>query len=415
MWVMAKRKRRTPDRGVKRPKGRAPARRQPGAVRPALCVVAVCLCLLLSLGDAWGKPGSRLEFSVVVPGLEYAHLRITNQPWSVHIARLERARPEFGIVSTLGRGVIQGLSPLSAQARSVPPAIGRPVAAVNGDFFLIHPGPYQGDPKGLQILNGELVSTPGQLSFWAAGHELHIDPVASAMAVTWPDGTKTPFGLNQTPQPDTAVLFTPIFGPSTRATNQIELTLEKLDAGRWLPLRASRSFRARVRSISMCGDTRLEPDIAVLTLGAKLTKHLNSIKPAAVVQLSTALSKDLGGATVAIGGGPMLVHNGRRQQWPGEKGANAYLLPRHPRTALGFNARYFFLVEVDGRQKGLSVGMSFVELASFMKKLGCSEAMNLDGGGSATFWLDGKVMNSPSDKQERALANALVIVLQKAR
>jgi exopolysaccharide biosynthesis protein len=41
--------------------------------------------------------------------------------------------------------------------------------------------------------------------------------------------------------------------------------------------------------------------------------------------------------------------------------------------------------------------------------------MNLDGGGSATFWLDGKVMNSPSDKQERALANALVIVLQKAR
>ena len=55
------------------------------------------------------------------------------------------------------------------------------------------------------------------------------------------------------------------------------------------------------------------------------------------------------------------------------------------------------------------MGMSFAELATFMRELGCSEAMNLDGGGSSTFWLDGKVMNSPSDKHERALANAIVI------
>ena len=49
-------------------------------------------------------------------------------------------------------------------------------------------------------------------------------------------------------------------------------------------------------------------------------------------------------------------------------------------------------------------------LAAFMKKLGCTEAMNLDGGGSATFWLDGHVKNSPSDKRERSLANAVMIV-----
>ena len=106
----------------------------------------------------------------------------------------------------------------------------------------------------------------------------------------------------------------------------------------------------------------------------------------------------------------MLVHLGREQHWPGEKAANGYLLPRHPRTAIGFNSRYFFMVEVDGRQKDLSMGMSFAELAAFMKRLGCTEAMNLDGGGSATFWLNGRIMNSPSDKHERPLANALVIV-----
>ena len=54
--------------------------------------------------------------------------------------------------------------------------------------------------------------------------------------------------------------------------------------------------------------------------------------------------------------------------------------------------------------------MTFAELAAFMKNLGCAEAMNLDGGGSSTFWLNGKVMNSPSDKHERSLANAIIIV-----
>ena len=73
---------------------------------------------------------------------------------------------------------------------------------------------------------------------------------------------------------------------------------------------------------------------------------------------------------------------------------------------------YFFLLVVDGRQKDLSIGMTLGELAEFMLKLGCTEAMNLDGGGSSTFWLDGKIMNSPSDGHERRIANGLIL-LQK--
>jgi exopolysaccharide biosynthesis protein len=102
------------------------------------------------------------------------------------------------------------------------------------------------------------------------------------------------------------------------------------------------------------------------------------------------------------------VHLGKEQTWPAARGTNQP--PRHPRTALGFNSRYLLLVEVDGRQKELSMGMSFAELARLMKSLGCTEAMNLDGGGSSTFWLDGKVMNSPSDKHERSLANGIFVV-----
>ena len=68
-----------------------------------------------------------------------------------------------------------------------------------------------------------------------------------------------------------------------------------------------------------------------------------------------------------------------------------------------------FHVEVDGRQSGLSVGMTLPELAAYMQKLGCEQAMNLDGGGSATLWVCGNVMNSPSEGQERPGANTLVV------
>jgi exopolysaccharide biosynthesis protein len=83
---------------------------------------------------------------------------------------------------------------------------------------------------------------------------------------------------------------------------------------------------------------------------------------------------------------------------------------RHPRTAIGWNQEYFFLVEVDGRQLRLSAGMTLPELADYMLKLGCEEAMNLDGGGSATCWYNGRVMNSPSQGRERPAANGLVVL-----
>jgi exopolysaccharide biosynthesis protein len=106
--------------------------------------------------------------------------------------------------------------------------------------------------------------------------------------------------------------------------------------------------------------------------------------------------------TTAIGGGPMIIRNGKAMEWSG-------FLLRHPRTALGWNADQIFLVEVDGRQSQ-SVGMTFPELADYLVKLGCQNAMNLDGGGSATMWALGQVMNSPSEGQERPGANALVVL-----
>jgi len=377
-----------------------------------LAIVPSCFSILvylfLNAGAILAKSEFQPAYSSAIPGLNYANIRLTNHPWSIHIARLDRSRKDFQVVTTLGKGTIQGLEPLSAQVKAATSPQLHPVAAVNGDFFLIAPGPYQGDPKGLQILNGELVSEPDGPSFWMeTGGRLHLDDVKKKFSVIWPDHSKTSFGLNETPKTNSVVLFMPIFGKSTRNTNGLEIILES--AGKpWLPLRANEAYRAKVREVRTTGDTPLTRDTMVLSLGRGLTNKFATIKNGDILQISTAMSESVKTATFALGGGPVLVTHGREQKWP-TKGGNTYLLPRHPRTALGWNGRYFFLVEVDGRQKELSMGMNFAELAHLMKELGCTEAMNLDGGGSSTFWLNGNVMNSPSDKHERSLANAIII------
>jgi len=54
--------------------------------------------------------------------------------------------------------------------------------------------------------------------------------------------------------------------------------------------------------------------------------------------------------------------------------------------------------------------MNLNEVADFMIQMGCKEVLNLDGGGSAMFWCNGRIVNSPCDRRERDIANALILV-----
>jgi exopolysaccharide biosynthesis protein len=85
---------------------------------------------------------------------------------------------------------------------------------------------------------------------------------------------------------------------------------------------------------------------------------------------------------------------------------------RHPRTSVGFSrdSSTLFIFTVDGRSQ-TSVGMTLIELADVMRRLGAWQAMNFDGGGSTTMVIDGTVMNVPTDATgEREVGNALLVV-----
>ncbi len=88
---------------------------------------------------------------------------------------------------------------------------------------------------------------------------------------------------------------------------------------------------------------------------------------------------------------------------------------RHPRTAIGITDKnHIIAVVVDGRN-AKSQGMNINELSLLMKSLGCTAALNLDGGGSSTMWINKKgIVNHPSDNKlfdhegERAVANVII-------
>lgn len=90
-------------------------------------------------------------------------------------------------------------------------------------------------------------------------------------------------------------------------------------------------------------------------------------------------------------------------------GTTPYFL-RNPRTAVGYRADgSVLLVTIDGRERDNGAGMTLRELAELFVRLGATEAMGLDGGGSTTMVIGGKVQNAPSDGTERPVSSALVI------
>ena len=342
-------------------------------------------------------------------GYSYSRDVVTEIPWSIHVFKWARTHRELVLTTTLGGSNHLGMSTVSEQLARLDPELGQPIAAVNGDFYTNEPQA-PGDPRDVQIHQGELVSAPaGHACFWldSAGQPQSTN-VVSRFACVLPDGTRRSMGLNEQRAADAVVLYTPRMGSSTRTQGGLELLVEPIgpDAGR--PLRVESILSVRVNGVRRSGDTPIPADGWVLSLGPGVASKTAGLSEGALIRLETRTSPALAGVQMAIGGGPTLVRNGRAKEWSG-------ILMRHPRTAIGWNKDAFFLVEVDGRQSQLSVGMTFPELAGYMLKLGCEEAMNLDGGGSATLWVRGNVMNSPSEGRERPGANSIVVLQPRVR
>jgi hypothetical protein len=338
-----------------------------------------------------------------------------SQPqWAIYGFAYDPADPALRLTGTMGKSVL-GNQTLPEMIEQLPKSPARPVAGINGDFFEIRRElPYVGAVEGMTVVEGELMTTPRGWTFWTdRDGKAGITRVTSQARVTWPDGTSQPIAINGATSDSksqvgnsAAVLYTPAFSQSTLTpAGGREWVLQPLDP-KSLPIRPGAEFQARIVQEQTGGNSKIPRDGLVLSLSRELSEKAPALSQGDVITIGLTTRPDMSHVQTCIGGAPVLALEGKGFD-------NTNNQSRAPRTAVGVrpDGTAVFIV-VDGRRTGHSIGMTHKELAQWMLMIGCSSALNLDGGGSSTLWHQGKVANRPSDGSPRRIGNAIVMTRQ---
>ncbi|HEX4951506.1 MAG TPA: phosphodiester glycosidase family protein [Blastocatellia bacterium] len=372
---------------------------------PARLCVALAGIVFFSLLALAQSPLEQRTAATLAPGVEHIEIRRgdftaeSGDRWQIHVLIVDPAKAALKWVRAMDELV--GSETTSSMA-----ARHGAMAAINAGFFRVA-GTYRGEPDGLLVMNGKLMSEP------ARG--------GATMALTNQGGTKVAFarvtvkaelklngkefvalhGFNRPREADQLIVFTPEFHRTTLTTpDGLEVIVRK----------------NRVQEVrSGKGSAVMPADGFVLSASGRAMQSLQTLRRGIKVEVITQTN-----ATpafpfvpeVLLGGGPILLANGAVQTNPDGFNLNSFVNTRHPRTAIGVRRDgTVVMVTVDGRQPKKSVGMTIPELAALMLELGCEDAMNLDGGGSTTMVIRNRIVNSVSDATgERPVGDALLIL-----
>ncbi len=275
------------------------------------------------------------------------------------------------------------------------------LVSINGGFFAP-----RGQPLGLLVIDGEWITHPIKgrtcLGITNDGKLLMGRVIFDGRVTADGAGTVALDGLNcGHVNPNEAIAYTTRWGPKL--------------AGHPTAVRVVISQTGVITLVEKWQrDVVIPPGgFVISSVGAK-AKQLEKAQRGGSAKVELRTKPNWPNLRHAIGGGPRLVKNGQVFITADIEGfASDVWAGRAPRTAVGIRPNgQMLLVTVDGRQPGISEGVTLRELANLMIKLGARDAMALDGGGSTTFWLKGQIMNRPSDGVERRVSNALVVIAE---
>ncbi|MFN2450021.1 MAG: phosphodiester glycosidase family protein [Candidatus Baltobacteraceae bacterium] len=251
------------------------------------------------------------------------------------------------------------------------------VAGLNGDYFDIA-RTYQ--PQGLFMRSGRLVRGPAnrQALIVDRNNNVHFDEFRLEGSAQIGTRTLPVTQYNDWPL-GYVTIVTPDFGGD----------LPPVSGLRFLTLQYVRGDRYRVTGVTL---GRVP---SPLRFGIALGADVKNLRLPAVgdeVRLSYHIDPPVTNAVAAIGGGPLLLRDGKWYEDPHAPAPDERDV-RWPVDALGvLDDKTLIMVAVDGRHPERSAGMTRPEFGHLLQDLGVTDAMALDSGGSVTL-----VARSPGD------------------
>ena len=368
-------------------------------------------------------------------------LRIYRDWWkerdaAVYIAEMRRESENLRFGVELANTRLLGRETISSMARRLAQQDIPLLAGVNGSFGL------RGDRIGrggvifnLHIQDWELVSIPPRRDWWGfpppspwgetsfgvtTDGEFLLDAVELNGVIHINGESLEVDCINQIRETGcAAVLYTPRFGEETLARRSYEVILKGLE----LPLTGRYRSHFKIEAVNRRGNSPIPSNGVVLALDYQLAVAWDAtFRAGGTGTLEIALSPTKWQRVPdGIGGNIRLLRNGKIEpelvEFHQSGGRSNY---RHrnaarlnPRSALGFSDDKLFLIAVDGRQYGYSIGMTLYEMAGFLRDLGATHAINFDGGGSSALWGLGSIVNRPSRGYERSVFNVAMITTQR--
>ena len=378
-----------------------------------------------------GLPYDSVASEQVASGVLHRRLVANHGPFTIHVVEIDLRRRDVVVAAMHAFDSLRGRERTSTMVARRANA-GVPVlAAINADFFDLKTG----ENENNQVVGGEvlkavpLTDSPfdslhtihSQFGMTCDGHPV-IERFAFAGAVLTPPPARAVLPLdavNFRPRGDAMVLYTADYGTTpndsaARQTAEIPFRVA-VRQGDTLSLQAMAAAQTG-------GGLTIARDHAVLSgsgAAADVVRRLaGSVASGTPLRVVLAFAPRRGRLCALVGGWPRLVVDGRSIADSVDRLEGTFprfSVTRHPRTGVGFSrdSTKLYLITVDGRSESSS-GMSLAELASLMQSLGVAQGLNLDGGGSTTLVLGGRVVNHPSDSTgERPVGNALLITRRR--
>lgn len=378
---------------------------------PRKLVIAVALAaavVSVAASAATGRSSRQsVSTSVLFPAVTYTREVDFTSRGPIVLDVVTAPKPDgklYSLAPALSNDALLGKDTLTGLENRV--AGGATSVAIDGDYF----DRTTGAPSGILMQNGVLESAPGagrsSLGITTSGTLItaHV-----SFAGTWQgSGQRRPLLLNTPARSGKFTLYTPAYGGATpRESGVVEAVL-----GTFPPAQLDATLVGTVTRVTSGGPTVIPRGGAVIVArGSQSTAQLEvEARVGQQVEARLSLSPDWSSLASAIGGGPLLVRNGKPIFHANESFEARRLNGRRQRGAIGqLPDGRIVLVAVEGTKAAYSIGMSSYELAVELSRLGATTAFGLDAGSATGMAFDGNLLTRPSAGIQGKLSDALVL------